>query len=149
MKARNLAKEVSLTGEWGAPFSRNFGGWGWRGDAPAGSGGSGASVSALAVSWGFSQGGPSADGLIFPTRTRAARWPVNVRTAWRKVRGDDYTWVKPHTFRKTVATLVERELGMGAASIQLGHSGIGVTERHYVMRAVEAPDTRTALDKLG
>lgn len=94
------------------------------------------------------RGIPSAEGLVFPTRTGAARWPANVRTAWRKVRGDDYAWVKPHTFRKTVATLVERELGVGAASIQLGHSGTGVTERHYVVRAVEAPDTRTALDKL-
>ena len=94
------------------------------------------------------RGIPSAEGLIFPTRTGSARWPSNFRTAWRKVRGDDYAWVKPHTFRKTVATLVERELGIGAASVQLGHSATAVTERHYVVRAVDAPDARTALDKL-
>jgi integrase len=61
---------------------------------------------------------------------------------------DDYGWVKPHSFRKTVGTMVERELGVGAASIQLGHSGTAVTERHYVERAVDAPDTRHILDRL-
>ncbi|MDV7101647.1 site-specific integrase [Gordonia amicalis] len=94
------------------------------------------------------RGIPSAEGLIFPTRTGAPRWPANVRTAWRKARGDDYGWVKPHSFRKTVGTMVERELGVGAASIQLGHSGTAVTERHYVERAIDAPDTRHILDRL-
>jgi integrase len=91
---------------------------------------------------------PSADGLVFPTRTGTARWPSNVRTAWRQVRGDDYAWVRPHNFRKTVGTMVERELGVGAASAQLGHSGIAVTERHYIERAAMAPDTSAILQRL-
>lgn len=94
------------------------------------------------------RGIPSAEGLIFPTRKGTARWPSNVRTAWRNVRGDDYAWVKPHSFRKTVATVIEREFGATAAAAQLGHSGTAVTARHYIERASEAPDTRTALDKL-
>ncbi|MDN4521422.1 site-specific integrase [Mycolicibacterium austroafricanum] len=92
---------------------------------------------------------PSKEGLIFPTRLGTARWPSNVRTAWRQVRGDDYAWVRPHSFRKTVGTMVERELGVGAASAQLGHSGTAVTERHYIERALEAPDTSSILEKLG
>lgn len=95
------------------------------------------------------RGIPSSEGLVFPTRTGSARWPANVRTAWRHVRGEDYSWVKPHSFRKTVGTMVEREMGVGAASAQLGHSGVAVTERHYVERAAMAPDTSAILDQLG
>lgn len=94
------------------------------------------------------RGIPSAEGLIFPTRTGSPRWPSNVRTAWRKVRGEEYGWVKPHSFRKTVGTLVARELGVEAASVQLGHSATAVTERHYIERAVEAPDMTSVLDRL-
>lgn len=95
------------------------------------------------------RGIPSNEGLIFPTRLGTARWPSNVRTAWRQVRGDDYAWVRPHSFRKTVGTMVEREMGVGAAAAQLGHSGTAVTERHYIERALEAPDTSFILAKLG
>jgi integrase len=48
-----------------------------------------------------------------------------------------------------VGTMVERELGVGAASAQLGHSGIAVTERHYIERAALAPDTSAILQRLG
>lgn len=94
------------------------------------------------------RGIPSAEGLIFPARTGSARWPSNVRTAWRKVRGEDYKWVTPHSFRKTVATMIERDFGPEAAAAQLGHTGTAITARHYIERASEAPDTRSALDKL-
>lgn len=87
--------------------------------------------------------------LIFPTRNGTPRSPSNVRTAWRRVRGEDFKWVKPHDFRKTVGTMVEREVGLSAASAQLGHSGTVVTERHYVERAVTAPDLRGTLERLG
>lgn len=92
---------------------------------------------------------PSTEGLVFPSRLGTPRWPSNVRTSWRKVRGDDYAWVKPHSFRKTVGTMVEREMGLSAASAQLGHSGSVVTEKHYIERAAMAPDVSSVLDKLG
>ncbi|WP_037164294.1 site-specific integrase [Rhodococcoides fascians] len=91
---------------------------------------------------------PSAEGLVFPSRLGSPRWPGNVRTSWRQVRGEDYAWVKPHSFRKTVGTLVEREMGLSAASAQLGHSGSAVTEKHYIERAAMAPDVSSVLDKL-
>ncbi|MBY4058962.1 site-specific integrase [Rhodococcus fascians] len=94
------------------------------------------------------RGIPSAEGLVFPSRLGTPRWPGNVRTSWRQVRGDDYAWVKPHSFRKTVGTMIERELGLSAASAQLGHSGSAVTEKHYVERAAMAPDVSGVLDKL-
>ncbi|OZE41417.1 hypothetical protein CH259_03035 [Rhodococcus sp. 05-2254-4] len=71
-----------------------------------------------------------------------------MRTSWRQVRGEDYDWVKPHSFRKTVGTLVERELGLSAASAQLGHSGSAVTEKHYIERAAMASNVSGGLDKL-
>lgn len=95
------------------------------------------------------RGIPSVDGLAFPTRTGGPRWPANVRTQWRQVRGDDYAWVKPHTFRKTVATIVEREIGLDAASKVLGHSGTAVTSKHYIERAALAPDASKVLDRFG
>ncbi|MBB0990928.1 site-specific integrase [Dietzia sp. SLG510A3-30A2] len=94
------------------------------------------------------RGIPSAEDLVFPGRTGGPRWPANVRTAWRAIRGDEYAWVKPHTFRRTVATLVEREAGLSAATAQLGHSGTAVTERHYVERAAAAPDLTRVLGTL-
>ena len=94
------------------------------------------------------RGIPSAEGLVFPSRTGGPRWPANVRTAWRQIRGEQYAWVRPHTFRRTVATLVEREVGLSAATAQLGHSGTAVTERHYVERAALAPDLSAVLDRL-
>ncbi|MEV8223110.1 tyrosine-type recombinase/integrase [Dietzia maris] len=94
------------------------------------------------------RGIPSAEDLVFPGRTGGPRWPANVRTAWRAIRGDEYAWVKPHTFRRTVATLVEREVCLTAATAQLGHSGTAVTERHYVERAAGAPDLTRVLGTL-
>ncbi|MCZ4077851.1 tyrosine-type recombinase/integrase [Rhodococcus sp. H36-A4] len=94
------------------------------------------------------RGIPSPEGLVFPSRLGTPRWPGNVRTSWRQVRGDDYTWVKPHSFRKTVGAMVERELGLSAPSAQLGHSGSAVTEKHYIQRASMAPDVSSVLEKL-
>ena len=93
------------------------------------------------------RGIPSIEGLIFPTRTGSPRRPSNFRKNWRDIRGDDYAWVKPHSFRKTVATEVKRSHGLSAASEVLGHSGVAVTERAYVERVSTAPDVRDALTK--
>lgn len=57
-------------------------------------------------------------------------------------------WVSPHSFRKTVATMVERELGSKAAAAQLGHSNEAMTEGYYIVKTHEVPDTLQALDRL-
>lgn len=84
--------------------------------------------------------------LVFPSRTGSPQWPNNVRTSWRDVRGEDYPWVTPKTFRKTAATAIEREFGAEAAAAQLGHSGPDITRKHYIDRAHLAPDNTSALD---
>lgn len=87
--------------------------------------------------------------LVFPSRNGTPRWPANVRTHWREIRGEDYAWVTPKTFRKTAATAIEREFGAEAAAAQLGHSTPDITRKHYIDRAHEAPDSTAALDAYG
>jgi len=60
-----------------------------------------------------------------------------------------FDWVTPHTYRRTVATLLDRERGTKDAAAQLGHSGTAVTERHYVQRTATAPDMSDVLEVLG
>jgi integrase len=49
---------------------------------------------------------------IFASRRGTWLSPNNVRRQWRQAREDtDLAWVTPHTFRKTVATLIKKEKG--------------------------------------
>ncbi|MHA4949236.1 tyrosine-type recombinase/integrase [Micromonospora sp. SD19] len=46
---------------------------------------------------------------IFASRRGTCLSPNNVRRQWREARADtDLAWVTPHTFRKTVATLIKK-----------------------------------------
>ena len=87
--------------------------------------------------------------VVCPSSTGTLRDPHNVRRQWREARGDAFAWVTPHSFRKTVATLIHRERGDHDASAQLGHSGTAVTRKHYIERAAEAPDLTAVLNQLG
>jgi integrase len=74
--------------------------------------------------------------------------PNNVRRAWRKIRDDaGFPDVTPHTFRRTTATFIDREVGSVAASRLLGHANDSVTKRHYIQRPVEAPDLSALLQR--
>lgn len=84
--------------------------------------------------------------LIFPSRLGTPKHPSNVRTHWREIRGEDFGWVMPKTFRKTAATAIERQFGAEQSSKQLGHSSPDVTRRHYIDRAHQAPDSTAALE---
>lgn len=87
--------------------------------------------------------------LVFPSTTGGPRDPSNFRSVFRKIRaGVGLDWVTPHTFRKTVATLLDAEADLRTAAQQLGHSGTAVTARHYVERARIGPDMRKVLDAL-
>jgi len=96
----------------------------------------------------FSVTGP--DGLVFCDRDGGIVRLGNLRRALRAaVKDTDLDRVYPHLVRKTVATLIEREEGLTAASHQLGHAGEAVTAAHYVERRTVAPDHRNVLDQLG
>lgn len=91
---------------------------------------------------------PDPDSPVFPGRGGAFRSPHNTRTTLRKIlAGTPFEGVfRPHMLRKTVATAVKAELGIDAASKQLGHSGVAVTQKHYIAEPAKAPDVRSALE---
>ena len=59
--------------------------------------------------------------------------------------------VTPKVFRSTVATELNNraEGGMDTAKSQLGHASSRTTEKHYVVRAVAAPDVSDLLEEIG
>ena len=88
--------------------------------------------------------------VVFPSAVGSLRDPNNFRKQWRSARDElGFQWVTPHTFRKTVGTLLEASSGMAVASAQLGHSSENVTRKHYVQKTHEAPDNPTLLEAFG
>ncbi|MFI6212539.1 hypothetical protein ACIBCD_11105 [Nocardia brasiliensis] len=86
--------------------------------------------------------------LVFPDHNGNIRDPHNCRRTWRQARGSDCAWITPKTFRKTVATVITHEYGVGQAGLQLGHRrGSKVTEEHYVERDLLVPDSSAALER--
>ncbi|WP_433615302.1 tyrosine-type recombinase/integrase [Dactylosporangium sp. CA-139114] len=87
---------------------------------------------------------------VFATRRDTWLAPNNVRRQWRRARDEaGLTWVIPHTFRKTVATLIDQEADTKSAAAQLGHGSEQVTNRHYVAKPALAPDVSVILERLG
>jgi hypothetical protein len=56
--------------------------------------------------------------------------------------------VTPHTFRKTVATLISEATTSELASRQLGHSSTQVTRDHYIAKAPVSADLSELLERL-
>jgi integrase len=92
---------------------------------------------------------PTPDDPVFPSGSGTFRSPNNFRRAWRDaITGTGYEWVTPHTFRRTVATLLDRERSTDDAAAQLGHSDTAVTRTHYIAKAHRAPDVSDVLQQL-
>ena len=86
---------------------------------------------------------------VFASRRGSWLSPSNVRRQWRQARTETgLEWVIPHTFRKTVATLLDREADTSAAAEQLGHVHETVTRTHYIERANQAADVSDVLQML-
>lgn len=87
---------------------------------------------------------------IFTSRRGTWLSPQNVRRQWRQARADTgLEWVTPHTFRKTVATLIDKEADTDRAAAQLGHGSKEITKKHYIVKAALAPDSSDILERLG
>lgn len=85
---------------------------------------------------------------VFPSTAGTWRDPGNVRKQLRKVLPDaGLEWVTPHTFRKTVGTVIANEEGLRAGADYLGHSDERVTERHYWDRTDMVADAGGLLDR--
>ena len=60
---------------------------------------------------------------------------------WRTIRADTgFDWVTPHTFRKTVATLIDRLVDSDTAARVLGHSSDAITKEFYIQKDRTTPD---------
>lgn len=90
------------------------------------------------------------EGPVFADSLGGYRDRNKVGAAFRRVRtGTGYEWITPHTFRKTVATLLDSK-GASARMIadQLGHSRVSMTQDVYMGRRAVSPELAEALESL-
>jgi len=86
---------------------------------------------------------------VFPTRNGTWQQVNNVERRWRRIRQDTgLDWVTPHTFRKTVATLISERVSSETASQQLGHSAPAITREFYISKPAIAADVAHVLQEL-
>ena len=77
------------------------------------------------------------------------RFAAELLRVRRQIRKDTgFEWVTPHTFRKTVATLVSEATTSELASRQLGHSSSQVTRDHYIAKPPVSADLSEVLERL-
>lgn len=93
--------------------------------------------------------GEDPNDAVFPTRNGTWQQVNNVERRWRQIRKDTgLDWVTPHTFRKTVATLISERVDAETASQQLGHSSPAITREFYISKPAIAADVAHVLDEL-
>ncbi|WP_227871281.1 site-specific integrase [Corynebacterium provencense] len=86
------------------------------------------------------------------TKSNIERWTRKAKEAWEARPADvkagepDVSWVTPHTFRRSVATWLNDQVSLQAASQQLGHSDSTVAEHHYLDRTVTGPEVALVLN---
>ncbi len=89
------------------------------------------------------------DGPVLKNRDGGWVSPSNIRSALREALQPHphLKWVTPHSFRRTVGTVVRDGMGIEAAQAQLSHAQMETTEKHYAQRRTTGPDVRAVLDK--
>jgi integrase len=94
---------------------------------------------------------PGPLGLVFPSVVQGLREGSTVEKQWRKFRElhPQWSWITPHTFRKSVGTAVGRGADIEAAAKQLGHASSAVTAKYYVATPDVGPDHREILERFG
>ena len=66
---------------------------------------------------------------------------ATVERRWRTIRADaGLDWVTPQTFRKTVATMIDRLVDSDTAAGVLGHSSSAITKEYRIEKDRSAPD---------
>jgi integrase len=87
------------------------------------------------------------EGPVFANRAGGWMSLTNMRRALRAALPADLSWMTPHSFRRTVASVVRDALGAELAQQQLSHPKLATTEAHYLQRQTRGPDVRDVLDK--
>lgn len=95
----------------------------------------------------YARTGP--EGAVLTNRDGGWISASNIASALREALApyEQLRWVTPHSFRRSVATVVRNGLGVEAAQQQLSHAQLVTTETHYVERVTAGPDTRAVLEK--
>ena len=84
---------------------------------------------------------PNHHNAVFATRNGTWHQVGNIERRWRTIRADTgFDWVTPHTFRKTVATLIDRLVDSDTAARILGHSSDAITKEFYIEKDRTTPD---------
>lgn len=85
--------------------------------------------------------------MVFPSDAGTLYDPNSFGKTWRRaLAGSEFEWVTPKVLRKTVATMLAKQLGSGAAAKQLGHTSDAVTLAHYIQRERPTVDYSAALE---
>jgi integrase len=87
--------------------------------------------------------------VIFPSTAGSLRDPNNFGKEWRKARDElGLPEVTTHSFRKTVATLIDDEgLSARIGADHLGHSKVSMTQDRYMSRGRVHPQVAELLDR--
>jgi len=89
---------------------------------------------------------PNHHNAVFATRNGTWHQVGNIERRWRAIRADTgFDWVTPHTFRKTVATLIDRLVDSDTAARLLGHSSDAITKEFYIEKDRTTPDVSQIL----
>lgn len=89
-------------------------------------------------------------GLVFPDSFGGMRDPYNTsRDLRRAFDMAGYQWVTSHTFRKTVATVLD-DAGLSARNVadQLGHARPSLTQDRYMARRARNPRAKAAIEAM-
>lgn len=88
--------------------------------------------------------------VVFPSTQGTLRDPSAVHKQWRTVRAClKLDWVTSHTFRKTLATLLDDQgLSARIGADQLGHAQVSMTQDVYMGRKVVHSEVADVLDKV-
>ncbi|MCI7457617.1 tyrosine-type recombinase/integrase [Actinomyces urogenitalis] len=92
--------------------------------------------------------GPRESGPVLVTRNGTHLLPANLRRSLRAATQHLDFQVTPHTLRRTLATVLEREVDVKTAADQLGHTDPAITGRHYVARTHEGPDVGFLIERI-
>ncbi|MBT1002631.1 site-specific integrase [Paenarthrobacter sp. DKR-5] len=92
---------------------------------------------------------PNLHNAVFPSSTGSLRDPSAVSKQWRKVRDRlGFDWVTSHTFRKTVATMIDAQgLSARVGADQLGHANVSMTQDRYHGRKTTHVEVAEVLDQ--
>ena len=87
--------------------------------------------------------------IIFPSTAGTLRAPNNFGKEWRTAQQElAVAEVTTHSFRKTVATLIDDEgLSARIGADRLGHSHVSMTQDHYMARGRIHPQVADLLDR--